>query len=161
MVLIKRGWGVGGRNTARKGFDTSPGGRGERRGVILCWKKEMDVTRQTVMSPRGVPLVLTFPLRLLPSLSGHCCLLLSFNIWSLFSISNTRAPAMTPLLKMPSIEIVFFFLSRITRINVYCEGTFECGFSSLRKLLFSCGCTPSRSTFVLQITANQIQLNCA
>lgn len=109
MVWIRKGWGVGGRNTARKGFDTSPGGRGERRGVILCWKKEMDVTRQTVMSPRGVPLVLTFPLRLLPSLSGHCCLLLYFNIWSLFSISNTRAPAMTPLLKMPSIGIVFFF----------------------------------------------------
>lgn len=34
-----------------------------------------------------------------PSPSGllHSCPLLSFNIWSLFSISNTRAPAMTPL----------------------------------------------------------------
>lgn len=33
MVLIRRG-GLGGTNTAGKGFDTSPGGRGERRRVI-------------------------------------------------------------------------------------------------------------------------------
>lgn len=59
--------------------------------------------------PRGVRLVLTFPPRLRLSLSGlaHFCLLLYLNIWSLFSIRNTRAPAMTPLLKMPRIGKVF------------------------------------------------------
>lgn len=62
--------------------------------------------------PRGVRLVLTFPPGL--PLSSLCqafallCPLLSFNIWSLFSISNTRAPAMTPLLKMPRIGKVFW-----------------------------------------------------
>lgn len=52
-------------------------------------------------------LVLTFSSTSSPPQSGllHSCPLLSFDIWSLFSISNTRAPAMTPLLKMPRIRI--------------------------------------------------------
>lgn len=47
-----------------------------------------------------------FPPPLPLSLSGllHSCPLLSFNIWSLFSIISARAPAMTPLLKMPRIR---------------------------------------------------------
>lgn len=95
--------------------------------------------------PRGVRLVLTFP----PGLPSLCqafallCPLLSFNIWSLFSISNTRAPAMTPLLKMPRIGKVFwvflfFFppVSGLTRTSVYCEGMFAsvCVFSPLQVL---------------------------
>lgn len=38
-----------------------------------------------------------------PSGLLHSCPLRSFNIWSLFSVSNTRATGVTPLLKMPRI----------------------------------------------------------
>lgn len=102
-----------------------------------------------------------FFLLVLSSLAGllHSCPLLSFNIWSLFSISNTRAPAMTPLLKMP-------------RIRISSEGKKELTFNErVRLQVFSCISNspfPVVSHYVslrlsslhlLQISSNLKQLN--
>lgn len=95
-----KGWGRGA---------TTPGGRG----VIFMLTEGDGCDSADSHVPRGVRLVLTFPSWSSP-LSVRpfalLCPLLSFNIWSLFSISNTRAPAMTPLLKMPRIGKVFFWV---------------------------------------------------
>lgn len=75
--------------------------------MTVCWKKETDVTQWLVTSPVGswgagsVSCSPSFSLFLSELL--HSCPLLSFNIWSLFSVMSTRGPAMTPLLKMHRI----------------------------------------------------------
>lgn len=155
MVLIRGGGRVGVGWGARKA--TTPGGRG----VIFMLTEGDGCDSADSHVPRGVRLVLTFP----PGLPSLCqafallCPLLSFNIWSLFSISNTRAPAMTPLLKMPRIGKVFgvflffFPVSGLTRTRACLQ---VCVFFHLYKFS-SCGFAP----FVLHITANQIQQSCS
>lgn len=74
-------------------------------------RRRTDVTQRLVTSQRAPfrrgPLAASST-RLLSSPSPpsgllHSCPLHSSNIWSLFSVSNTRATAVTPLLKMPRI----------------------------------------------------------
>lgn len=141
---------------------TTPGGRG----VIFMLTEGDGCDSADGHVPRGVRLVLTFP----PGLPSLCqafallCPLLSFNIWSLFSISNTRAPAMTPLLKMPRIGKVFWvFLFFFPLFQGLREPAFTaraclrvCVCFHLYKFS-SCGFAP----FVLHITANQIQQSCS
>lgn len=153
-----KGWDGGG-GWGRKA--TTPGGRG----VIFMLTEGDGCDSADSHVPRGVRLVLTFP----PGLPSLCqafallCPLLCFNIWSLFSISNTRAPAMTPLLKMPRIGKVSWVCLFFSCFRAYenqrllpghvCEWVFF-----VHVYMFSsCGFAP----FVLHITANQIQQSCS
>lgn len=164
-VLIRGGGrvGMGGVGTRKA---TTPGGRG---GILMLTEGDGCDSADSHV-PRGVRLVLTFP----PGLPSLCqafallCPLLSFNIWSLFSISNTRAPAMTSLLKMPTIGKVswvflfFFFLFQGLREPAFTARAclrvrFFFLFFVHVYMFSSCGFAP----VVLHITANQIQQSCS